>query len=391
MRQCYFDHAAANPLDPAVMDAMLPYLKQEYGNPLSIYELGINARKAVEKARQQVAALINVKPATVIFTSSGTEANNFALRGIAMARQAQGKHIIISKIEHQSVLNSSRLLEKSGFTVTQLSADKFGFVDPKSVEDAITEETILVSVAHASREIGTIEPIREISEVTKKHNVILHTDGVATVGNIPVDALDLGADIISMTAHQFYGPKGMGALYVREGLRVSPLIYGGIQEGGRRAGTENVASIAGMGMAAELAMKQMDERRAYLAMLRDKLIRGVLTIPDVRLTGHPEFRLPNHASFVVEYIEGESMLLMLSAKGIYSSSGSACSSRSLKSSPVLLSLGMPASLAQGSIVFTLGMGNSVEDVDYFLQEFRSVINKLREMSPFSKGWGNSGA
>ncbi|MDX9714525.1 MAG: cysteine desulfurase family protein [Dissulfurispiraceae bacterium] len=384
MRKCYFDHAAANPLHPAVLDAMLPYLGEQYGNPQSIYELGSNARKAVDNARQQIAALINVRPATIVFTSSGTEANNFALRGAALSRQMQGRHIITSKIEHQSVLNSARFLEKSGFAVTQLPVDRCGLIDPAAVEAAIMPETILVSITHASREIGTIEPIRQIAEITRKHNILLHTDGVATVGNIPVDAVELGVDMISMTAHQFYGPKGIGALYIREGLRVAPLIYGGIQEGGRRAGTENVASIAGMGMASELARLQMNERIPYLSELRNRLISGLKKIPDLQLTGHPEQRLPNHASFVVEYVEGEAMLLMLSMKGIYSSSGSACSSRSLKSSPVLLSLGVPAATAQGSIVFTLGMDNSLGDIDYFLDEFENIIYKLREMSPFSK-------
>ncbi|MCE5312123.1 MAG: cysteine desulfurase [Nitrospiraceae bacterium] len=389
MRKCYFDHVAANPLHPEALDAMMPYLREEYGNPLSLYPLGTNARSAIESARQSVAELVNVKPATIIFTSSGTEANNFALRGIARAKQAQGKHIIVSKVEHHSVLNSARYLEKNGFVVTYLPVDKHGLVTPESVAAAITDETILVSITHASREIGTIEPIKEISKITKSRSVLLHTDAIATVGNIPVDAADLGADLISMTAHQFYGPKGIGALYVREGLRIVPLIYGGIQEGGRRAGTENVAAIIGMGKAAELAKKEMAVREVHTRKLRDRLVDGVLKVPNVYLTGHPQNRLPHHASFVVEFVEGEAMLLMLSMKGIYSASGSACSSRALKSSPVLLSLGVPTALAQGSIVFSLGTGNSEEDIDYFLQEFPTIISKLREMSPFASGWGKS--
>lgn len=387
MRKCYFDHVAANPLHPETLDEMMPYLREEYGNPLSLYQLGMNARNAIETARERVASLINVKPATIIFTSSGTEANNFALRGIARAKQAQGKHIIVSKIEHHSVLNSARYLEKNGFAVTYLPTDKYGLVDPGAVSAAINDETILVSITHASREIGTIEPIREISEITRSRNVLLHTDAIGTAGNIPVDALDLGVDLMSISAHQFYGPKGVGALYVREGLRIVPLIYGGIQEGGRRAGTENVASIAGMGKAAELAKNDLAVRQEYVKRLRNRLIEGVLKVPNVHLTGDPDNRLPHHASFVVEFVEGESMLLMLAMKGIFSASGSACSSRGLKSSPVLLSLGVPTALAQGSIVFSLGSDNTEADIDYFLEEFPAIISKLREMSPFTAGWG----
>ncbi len=390
MRKCYFDHAATNPLHPAVLEAMMPYLKEDFGNALSVYDLGVSAREAIENARQEVAALINAKPSGIIFTSGGVEANNTALRGIALANQTKGKHIIVSKAEHHSILNSARFLEKNGFVVTYLPVDKYGLVDPGVVESSITKETILISVTHASREIGTIEPLKEISAVAKKNKIIFHTDAVSTVGNIPVDVNEIGADLLSMTAHQFYGPKGIGALYVREGTRIVPLIYGGIQEGGRRAGTENVAAIAGMGKAASLARSEMDARIGHNTKLRNKLTEGVLKIPRVYLTGHPENRLPHHASFVVEYIEGEAMLLMLSMKGVYAASGSACSSKALKSSPVLMSLGIPSALAQGSIVFTLGTGNSDEDVDYFLGEFPAIIQRLREMSPFAKGWGEEG-
>ncbi|MDI6729265.1 MAG: cysteine desulfurase family protein [Thermodesulfovibrionales bacterium] len=390
MRKCYFDHVATNPLHPDVLNAMMPYFKEEFGNPLSVYDLGINARDAIENARASVASLINAKPSTIIFTSSGAEANNFALRGIALAKQNQGKHVIVSKVEHHSILNSARFLEKSGFAVTYLPVDKYGLVDPDVVKDSITKETILISVAHASSEIGSIEPIKEIAAIAKEKNIILHTDAVATTGNIPVDVKELGVDLLSMTAHQFYGPKGAGALYVREGLRIVPLIYGGIQEGGRRAGTENVPAIVGMGKAAELAKNEMGRRMEHCKKLRDRIIESVLKIPNVYLTGHPEKRLPHHASFVVEFIEGEAMLLMLSMKGIYAASGSACSSKALKSSPVLLSLGIPSALAQGSIVFSLGMDNTDEDVDYFINEFPQIINKLREMSPFAKGWGKAG-
>jgi cysteine desulfurase len=390
MRTCYFDHVAANPLHPDVLEEMMPYFKEEYGNPLSIYDLGMKARDAIEKARERVASLVNAKPSAVVFTSSGAEANNFALRGIATAKQGQGKHLIVSKVEHHSILNAARFLEKSGFVVTWMPVDKQGVVDPAVVKKSITKETVLISVTHASSEIGTIEPIKEIAAIAREHNILVHADGVATAGNVSVDVKDLGVDLYSMAAHQFYGPKGAGALYVREGLRIVPLIYGGIQEGGRRAGTENVPAIVGMGKAAELAKRDLHARTAHCTKLRDRIIEGVLTIPNVYLTGHPQQRLPHHASFVVEFIEGEAMLLMLAMKGIYAASGSACSSKALKSSPVLLSLGIPAGLAQGSIVFSLGTDNSDDDVAYFLGEFAQVIQRLREMSPFAKGWGTSG-
>jgi cysteine desulfurase len=387
MRKCYFDHAATNPLHPDVLDAMMPYLKDEFGNALSVYDLGMRARDAIEKARSEVASLINAKSSGIIFTSCGVEANNTALRGIALARQQKGNHIIVSKAEHHSVLNSARFLEKSGFVVTYLPVDKHGIVEPDVLKSAITKETILISITQASREIGTLEPIKELAAIAKKNGIIFHTDAVSTTGNIPVNVNELGVDLLSMTAHQFYGPKGIGALYVREGIRLVPLIYGGIQEGGRRAGTENVAAIAGMGKAASLAQAEMSSRIEHNLMLRNKLIEGVSKMTKVYLTGHPSDRLPNHASFVVEFIEGEAMLLMLSMKGIYAASGSACSSKALKSSPVLLSLGIPTALAQGSIVFTLGRGNSEEDIDYFLAEFPAIIERLRAMSPFAKGWG----
>lgn len=387
MRKCYFDHAATNPLHPAVLDAMLPYFREEFGNALSVYDLGMHAREAIETARGHVAALVNAKPATIVFTSSGVEANNFALRGAALARKQQGNHIIVSKVEHHSILNSGRFLEKSGFVVTYLPVDKYGLVDPEVLKKSITNETTVISITHASREIGTLEPIKELAAIAKERGITFHTDAIASTGNIPVDVNELGVDMLSMTAHQFYGPKGVGALYIKEGTRIVPLIYGGIQEGGRRAGTENVACIVGMGEAARLAKEEMAARMAHVQKLRDKLIAGIAALPNVYLTGHPELRLPNHASFVVEFIEGEAMLLMLSMKGMYTASGSACSSKALKSSPVLLSLGVPVALAQGSIVFTLGRDNTDEDIEYTLAEFPQIVAKLRAMSPFAqKGW-----
>lgn len=387
MKEVYMDHVATNPVHPEVLETMLPYFKEHFGNPLSIYEPGIKAREAIENARAQTAALINAKPNEIIFTSSGAEANNFSLKGIALANQNKGKHVIISRIEHHSVLNSARFLEKSGFAVTYLPVDKNGLIDPAVVEKAITKETVLISIIHASPEIGTVEPIAKIGEIAKQRDIIFHTDAVAATGNIPVNVQSLNVDLLSLAAHQFYGPKGAAALYLKAGTRIVPLIYGGIQEGGRRAGTENVPAIAGMGKAAEIAKRDLQKRINHVKPLRDKLISNTLKIDKAFLTGHPEQRLPGHASFVAEYIEGESMLLLLAAKGIYSASGSACSSKALKSSPILLSIGIPTHSAQGSVVFTLGEGTSEHDIDYLNEVFPQIISRLREISPYSKGWG----
>ncbi len=388
MKKIYLDHVATNPLHPEALDAMMPYLKEEFGNPLSVYEYGSRAKSAIEGAREQVAGLVDAKPAEIIFTANGAEANNFALRGIALAKQNEGKHVLVSRMEHHSILNSARYLEKNGFAVTYLPVDKKGLVDPETVKKAITKETVLISVTHASSEVGTIEPIREIVRIAKEKNIIVHTDAVATTGNIPVDVKDLGVDLLSMAAHQFYGPKGAGALYVKQGIRIVPLIYGGIQESGRRAGTENVPAIVGMGKAAELAKAEMPKRTEYLKPLRDRIIDTMMGVERVYLTGDRENRLPAHASFCVEYIEGEAMLLLLAAKGLFSASGSACSSKALKASPVLLSMGISSSLAQGSIVFSLGTMNTSGDVDYLLTEFPAVIKRLREISPYAQGWGD---
>lgn len=390
--RCYFDHVATNPLDPRVFDAMLPYFKEEFGNPQSVYDLGVRAKEAIEKARQQVASLINCKPSEVIFTSSGAESNNFALRGIALARQNEGRHVLVSKVEHHSILNSARFLEKNGFTVTFLPVDKYGMVDPDTVRKSITKETTLISIIHASSEVGTIQPIKEIAKIAKEHNIVFHTDAVASTGNIPVDVKELGVDLLSMAAHQFYGPKGAAALYVREGLRIVPLIYGGIQEGGRRAGTENVPAIVGMGAAAELARNELPQRMAHVQKLRDRLVSEITSrVENIYYTGHPAQRLPGHASFCVEYIEGEAMLLLLAARGIYGASGSACSSKALKASPILLSMGIPAQLAQGSVVFSLGKDNTEDEIDYFINEFPQIVKRLREISPYQKGWQEAGS
>jgi len=387
METIYLDHMSTNPLNLEVLSAMMPYFKEDFGNPLSTHPIGAKAKEAVENARADVASLIGAKPNEIIFTSSGAEANNLALRGIALARQNQGRHIIVSKIEHHSVLNSARFLEKSGFAVTYLPTDKYGIVDPKTLQKAITKETILISIIHASPEVGTIEPIAELAKIARQNNIIFHTDAVASAGNIPVDVQEFGVDLLSLSAHQFYGPKGAGALYLREGIRIVPLIYGGIQEGGRRAGTENVPAIVGMGKAAELTKKYMDKRIDHIKPLRDKLIAHISKIDNVYLTGHPTERLPGHTSFVVEYIEGESVLLLLASRGIYAASGSACTSKALRASPVLLSLGIPANLAQGSVIFTLGEGTTEQAIDYLIDIFPQIVARLREISPYREGWG----
>ncbi len=391
MKTYYLDYVATNPTNSEVLEAMMPYLKEDFGNPLSNYPLGMSARGAIELAREKVAALIGApKPGTIVFTASGAEANNMALRGLALAKKEKGTHVIISKLEHHSILNTARFLEKQGFAVSYLPVDKHGLIDPESLKKAMTDETVLVSVIHASSEVGTIQPIRELAEIAHEGGALFHTDAVASVGNIDVDVEALDVDALSLSAHQFGGPKGAAALYVKGGTRIVPLIYGGIQEGGRRAGTENVPAIVGMGRAAAMAAQMLPVQQGSLLNLRDRLIEGVLKTEKVILTGHPIERLPAHASFCAEYIEGEAMLLMLAAKGILVASGSACSSKALKSSPILLAMGVPTGLAQGSVVFSFGNETTNEDIDYVLKEFPAVITRLREISPFAKdGWGSS--
>ena len=388
MRKVYFDHAATNPIHPKVIEAMLPYLQEQFGNPLSLHSFGEGPREAVEEARAKVAALIGARPNEIYFTASGSEANNMAVKGIALMNRQKGQHVIVSAIEHQSILNAAQTLEKLGFEVTRLPVDQHGLVDADDVVAAIRDDTTLVSVMHANNEIGTIEPVAEIARAVKEKakGVIFHTDAVATVGVIPVDVKELGVDLLSLAGDQFYGPKGAGALFIRRGTRLMPLIDGGIQERGRRAGTENVPAIAGLSMAAELAKESLAQRAERLAPLRDRLIERLTSeIDRVYLTGHPTTRLPGHVSVCVEFIEGESMLLMLDMRGIAASSGSTCTSRALKASHVLMAIGLEAALAQGSLVFTLGESNTVEDVDYVAEVLPPIVERLRQMSPLYKG------
>ena len=382
MRKVYLDNAATTPIHPEVRQAMVPFLGESFGNPSSLHDWGDAAREAMETARTQVAQLIGASADDVIFTASGTESNNFAVKGLALAQQKKGKHIVVSAIEHFSVLHSARTLEKWGFELAQVPVDKYGVVDPEDVRRSIRKDTVLVSIMHANGEVGTIEPIREIARIVKEAGVVFHTDAVATAGTIPVDVQDLGVDALSLAGNQFYGPQGVGALWLRKGVRIMPLLDGGIQEGGRRAGTENVPAVVGLGKAAALATAEMQGRVKHLIPLRDRLLKELpARIDHVVVTGHPQNRLPGHASFCVEFIEGESMLMLLNNKGVAVSSGSACTSRALKASHVLIAMGISHELAQGSVLFTFGTANTSEDVDYVLEAMPPIADRLRQMSP----------
>jgi cysteine desulfurase len=383
VRKVYLDHSATYPLLPQVREAMLPYLDEVFGNPSSLHDWGDPAREAVDNARSLVAALVGADdPEEIIFTASGTEANNFAVKGLAAANQAKGKHILISAIEHFSVMNSAKSLERMGFEITLVPVDKYGLVNPENVARSIRPDTVLVSIMHANGEVGTIEPIQEIARITREKKVLFHTDAVATCGTLPLNVQDLGVDALSLAGNQFYGPKGSGALWLKKGVRIIPLLDGGIQEGGKRAGTENVPAIVGLGKAAEMAVSEMPQRNQKLTQVRDRLLKGLPEkIEHVIITGHPQKRLPGHASFCIEFIEGESMLMMLNSQGIAVSSGSSCTSRALKASHVLLAMGLSHEIAQSSLLFTLGISNSLEDIDYVLEVMPPIVERLRQMSP----------
>ncbi len=382
MKRVYLDHASATPVRREVIEAMLPYFHEHFGNPSTVYDLGSRIMEVIDDQRAKVATLIGAKAREIIFTSSGAEANNLAIKGTALAKQKKGKHIIISAIEHHSVLNSARFLERMDFEVTFLEVDEYGVVDPGRLAEVITPETILVSIMHANNEIGTIEPISELASICREKEITFHTDAVASVGNIPLDVSDLGVDLLSISGVSLGAPKGIGALYFGGNLRLMPLIHGGIQEMGRRAGTENVPGIVGLGKASELALKELPDRVNYVGELRDLLDTGILErIERVKPTGHPEKRLPGHASYCIEAIEGESLLLMLNQEGIYANTGSACASKALKTSPVLVAIGVRPDLAQGSIVFTLNNTNNVKEIEYVFEKFPQVVGKLRSFSP----------
>ncbi len=382
MKRIYMDHIAGTPVHPGVLEAMLPYFRERFGNPQNMHAFGQTAAQALEAARVQVAGLIHAQPHEVYFTSSGSESNNFALKGLAMANRKKGKHLVVSAIEHLSVLNSTKSLERLGFSSTKVPVNQQAVIDPEDVRRAITSETTVVSIMLANSEVGTIQPLKEIAAVCREAGVVLHTDAVAATGVIPVDVEDLDVQALSLAGNQFYGPSGSAALYVRKGTSILPLIDGGVQESGKRAGAENLPGIVGLGRAAEIAAQEMECRIQKAQVLRDRMIRYLsFEMEEVVLTGHPINRLPHHASFCVAFVEGEAMLLTLDMQGIAVSSGSACSSKSLKASHVLLAMGIEHALAQGSLVFSLPEQISSQDLDHFIDVFPPIIERLRKISP----------
>jgi cysteine desulfurase len=385
MKRIYLDYAATTPVHPEVLKAMLPYFSKVYGNPSSIHACGQEAKGAMENARASVARLIGAGEEEITFTSGGTEADNFALSGVAFANEKKGKHIITTAIEHHAVLETGKFLEKRGFKVTYLPVDKYGMVAPDDVKKAIGPETILISVMHANNEVGTIQPLAEIATIAREAGVLFHTDAVQTVGHIPADVNALGVDLLSMSAHKLYGPKGIGALYIKKGTLIVPFMHGGGQEKGRRAGTENVSGIVGFGKAAEIALREMDEEAARLAALRDEFTAALQKrIKGIQLNGHPVKRLPNNINISVAYVEGESMLLNLDMQGICASTGSACSSGNLEASHVLLATGCSHEQAHGSLRFTLGKWTTEADLKKVLEVLPHIVEKLRAISPLTK-------
>ncbi len=385
MKRIYLDYAATTPTHPEVVKAMSSYFSEAFGNPSSIHSYGQEAKGAIEEARTTVANLINAQDEEIIFSSGGTEADNFALKGVAFANESKGNHIITSSIEHHAVMETCKFLERRGFKITYLPVDEYGLINPDDVRRTITDKTILISVMHANNEVGTIEPITEIGKITKEAGIYFHTDAVQTVGHIPVDVNELGVDLLSMSAHKLYGPKGVGALYIRKGTKLVPFVHGGEQERRRRASTENVPGIVGFGKAAELAQQEISEEEERLTCLRDQLVKGLLErIDHVRLNGHPVTRLPNNVNISVAFVEGESMLLNLDLEGICVSTGSACSSSSLESSHVLLAMGLSHEQAHGSLRFSVGQWTTEQDVERVLDVLPRIIAKLRAMSPLLK-------
>lgn len=385
MKRVYLDHNATTPTHPEVVKAMLPYFEEVFGNASSIHQFGQQARKAIDEAREKVAEFIGAKPEEIVFTSGGTESNNLAIKGILYANESKGKHIITSSIEHHSVLNPCKYLEKKGFKVTYLPVDKYGVIEPEGVKEAISNETILISIMHANNEVGTIESITEIGTIAKEKEIHFYTDAVQSVGKIPVNVNELNVDLLSLSGHKIYGPKGIGALYIRKGTRIQPLIHGGHHEKNRRAGTENVPAIVGLGKAIEIVNETMETGLIHLTNLRNKLCRGIgEKIDHVQLNGHPGKRLPNTLNMSFEFVEGESIILNLDMKGVAVSSGSACTSGSLEPSHVLKAMGVEPAIAQGSIRFSLGKDNTEGDIDYVLEILPEIISRLRAMSPLYK-------
>lgn len=384
-KRVYMDHGAGKPVDPRVIEAMFPYMKEFYGNPLSLHFFGQEPRQALEEARAKVAKLINAeKKESIIFTSGATESNNMAIKGVAYRNRDRGIHIITSRIEHMSVINPCKFLKTRGFEVAFLPVDNYGFVSLESLEKELTEKTILVSIMYANGEIGTIQSIKEISQIVHSKKAYLHVDATAASGQVPIDVRKEGIDLLTLSSNDMYGPKGVGALYIKEGTRIEPLIHGGGQERGLRSGTENLPGIVGFGKAAELAEKEMQAESERLIKLRDKLIRGLLdSIPYSFLNGHPTRRLPNNAAVRFSFIEGESMLLNLEMMGVAASSGSACTAKTLEPSHVLLATGLKHEEAHGSLLFTLGKQNTEEEVAYVISIMPDIVKKLRAISPLT--------
>lgn len=385
MSEIYMDHAATTPVRPEVVEAMLPYFSSEFGNASSVYGWGRRAHQALDGARDQVSELLGAQANEIIFTSGGSEGANLAIKGVAWAYQTKGKHIITSAVEHHAVLDAALWLKKHGFDVTVLPVDEEGLVSPTDVEEALRPDTILVSIMHANNEVGTIQPISEIGAIVRKHGAYFHTDAVQSAGVLDINVEELGVDLLSLSGHKLYGPKGVGALYVRKGVRLDPLIHGGAQERRRRAGTENVAAIVGLARAFALARAERVQENERLVKLRDRLIEGLQKIPSTKVNGSLVQRLPNNVNVCFQYIEGESMLLNLDLKGIAASSGSACTSGSLDPSHVLLAMGLTHEIAHGSLRLTLGRENTEADVDFVLQEIPVIMERLREMSPLYQG------
>lgn len=389
MRQVYLDYSATTPVKDQVLEAMIPYYKECYGNPSSLYAMGRENKEAIDKAREQVANLINADPKEIFFTSGGTEADNWALTGVANSLKHKGNHIITTKIEHHAILHTCEYLEKQGFKVTYLDVDKEGRVSPEAVENAITDETILISIMMVNNEVGTVQPIREIAGIARKKNVLFHTDAVQGLGNVEIDVRALGVDMLSMSAHKIYGPKGVGALYIKKGLRISNFSHGGAQEMGKRAGTENLPGVVGFGKAAELARENFASHVKHTSGIRNYMMERITTeIPKVYVNGSIKHRHPGNMNLTFDFIEGESLLILLDMKGISVSTGSACSSKSLKPSHVLDAMGVPWEMIHGTLRFTVGDFTTKEDADYVIDELKAIVKRLREISPINeeKGW-----
>jgi len=385
MKRIYLDYAATTPTHPEVVKTMQKYFSEKFGNPSSLHSIGQEAKNAIEHARNEVANALGAKPEEIIFTSGGTESDNFAIKGVACAMKKKGNHIITSKIEHHAVLEPCHFLAKNGFDITFLPVDKYGIVNPEDVKKAITSKTILVSIMHANNEIGTIEPIEEIGKICKNKEVYFHADAVQSFGALDTNVNNLGVNLLSISAHKFYGPKGIGALYIRKGTRIESLIHGGAQEWNKRASTHNVPGIVGLGKAVELAIKDKDERAKHSAKLRDKLINLLLNnIEDIKLNGHPQQRLPNNCHVIIKYVEGESMLLRLDAIGIEVATGSACSSGSLEPSHVLLAIGISPEDTHCSLRLTIGRLTTEEDIDFVGENLPKIVDELRKMSAVGK-------